>query len=148
MEERKADIAKANGGDKAQKAKEGKGWGVGDEKREGKGRNKEGWGRRRKCWEDYESQQPAVEVSEGIRKLVNVSIVSGHNYSEWKEEVLCTIPKVQGSTFIGDTRPIGLLVILRNVTMGIIYRRVREVWERCGVISATQLGCQRGPFPQ
>ena len=101
-------------------------------------------GKRRNGWGEYEEQQPATVVSEGVRRMLNVCMETGHVYGSWSQEVLCTVPKVKGSTYIGDTRPIGLLVILRNSLMGIIYRRVRVVWEEHGVIASTQLGSQRG----
>ena len=136
IEDRKAELAA-----KAKAAGEK----VGETGDKGEGSKvKAGWGRTRKGWGDYKQQDAAVDVSEGMRELLNVSLVTGHVYAAWKEEVLCTIPKVSGSTHIGDTRPIGLLVIMRNAMMGLVFRRVRVVWERLGVISATQLGGQRG----
>ena len=103
-----------------------------------------GKGRHEKQWVLPDEVKPARMLMDRVRRVLNLAVESGHVYSAWEDEVLCTIPKVEGSSFIGDTRPIGLLAILRNAVMGILYRRVGKVWDKHGVLSQLQMGFRRG----
>ena len=58
-------------------------------------------------------------VFEDIRRLVNATVNTGMAPEGWREEVLCTLGKVAGSEAISDTRPIGLVDVLRNCVMGV-----------------------------
>ena len=80
---------------------------------------------------------------EGIRKLLNVVMLTGAVFESWQDEVMLTVPKVEGSDNIGDTRPIGLVPILRNALMGIQTMLIQDVWEETGILSPMQFGFVR-----
>lgn len=84
------------------------------------------------------------QVFETIRFLLNIVVRTGMIYTNWQDEVLLTVPKVQGSSLLNDIRPIGLLPILRNAFFGIQYSMVKDTWQQLALVSTTQYGAQRG----
>ena len=79
--------------------------------------------------ETKEVKAPASHVIYWFRRLLNVTLNAAHIYSDWAEEVLCTLVKVPGSQDVNDTRPIGLVAILRNAPGGIEFDKIQRAWE-------------------
>jgi len=82
----------------------------------------------------------------GIRRMMNVVMVTGMVYTAWEAEVLITLMKVPGSTDVKNTRPVGLVDILRNAFMGIQFKLIVETWVEHEMLSKIQYGSlpQRG----
>ena len=94
--------------------------------------NEDGGGRQRVC--------SSHEVFDGIRRMLNLVARSGMVYTDWTVEVLVTLLKVQGSKDINDTRPIGLVDVLRNQFMGMHMALIVGVWAEHEVIAHPQYG--------
>ena len=92
---------------------------------------------------EYKGSSPC-HILEGVRRLLNIVVKTGMIYSDWQHEIICTLPKVEGSTALEDIRPIGLVPLLRNILMGIQNLIVLKVWELTGVIESTAYGGIKG----
>ena len=62
----------------------------------------------------------------------------------WLDEILLTIPKVEGSNLLLNVRPIGIIAVYRNCFFGIQYRGVKDTWKDLQMVATTQYGAQRG----
>ena len=93
-----------------------------------------------RCEETGEDVAPASHVLDWFRRLLNVTLDTAHIYSDWAEEILCTLVKVPGSQDVNDTRPIGLVAILRNALEGIEFDRIQMTWEETQHLAGTQNG--------
>ena len=83
-------------------------------------------------------------VFEVGRFLINVVIRTGLCSDTWLDEILLTIPKVEGSNRLLDVRPIGIIAVFRNAFFGIQYSGVKDTWEDLRLVAMTQYGAQRG----
>jgi len=96
---------------------------------------------------DEEAQPPeckTLELLHAFRRLVNVTLDTEVVCEQWAQETLVTLPKVPGSMAIRNTRPIGLVAILRNTMMGILSHRVQRVWAELKALAALQHGFVKG----
>ena len=93
-----------------------------------------------RCNVTGEDVAPASHVLDWFRRLLNVTLDAAHIYSDWAEEILCTLVKVPGSQDVNDTRPIGLVAILRNALEGIEFDRIQMTWEETKHRAGTQNG--------
>jgi len=83
------------------------------------------------------------KVFDSFRRLVNVGLATLHVVTAWEPEVLCAVSKVEGSPDIKDTRPIGLVAILRNAVEGMMCDAITGVWEATGILSRLNTGFRR-----
>ena len=102
---------------------------------------------RRKRGKGEGSREPVSRcVFDGLRRMMNVVMRTGMVYTAWEAEVLITLMKVPGSTDVKNTRPVGLVDILRNAFMGIQFKLIADTWVEHQILSQIQYGSlpQRG----
>ena len=59
----------------------------------------------------------------------------------WNKKWLCPKPKIQPDlATLQDLRPLNLLETPRKILMGIVVKRITQIWERKGILSDSQYG--------
>ena len=98
-------------------------------------------------WEEGGELRSGVltwHVYDAVRQILQVVVDTGMVYSSWAYNMLLTAPKVKGSALLADTRPLGVLMLLRNAFYGIQFGMVKDTWEDLELISRLAYGAQRG----